>query len=68
VADIGTHSEHLTRFVSGFHLSICGSKVTLEWNQEQPKTLSLCAIAIPEQVIARGHASGISLATECSFC
>ena len=113
VGDIGTHAEHLARFVSGlqiealradFHvtgqpkaledtafmqlrfeggvpgtlmvsqtmagsqcglrLRICGSKATLEWNQEQPETLSLRAIGAPEQVISRGQGSGMSPATE----
>jgi predicted dehydrogenase len=113
VGDIGTHAEHLARFVSGlqieairadFHvtgqpkaledtafmqlrfeggipgtlmvsqamagsqcglkLRICGSKATLEWNQEQPEFLRLRAIGAPEQIISRGHGSGMSPATE----
>jgi predicted dehydrogenase len=48
----------------GLRLRICGSKATLEWNQEQPETLSLRAIGAPEQIISRGHGSGMSPATE----
>jgi len=113
VGDIGTHAEHLARFVSGlqieairadFHvtgqpkaledtafmqlrfeggipgtlmvsqamagsqcglrLRMCGSKATLEWNQEQPECLSLRAIGAAEQIISRGHGSGMSPATQ----
>ncbi len=113
VGDIGTHAEHLARFVSGleleavranFHVTgapksledtafillrfegnvpgtlmvsqtmagsqcglrirICGSKASLEWNQEKPEYLSLRRVAAPEQIISRGHGAGMSPVTE----
>ena len=113
VGDIGTHAEHLARFVSGLQiealradfyvtgkpkvledtafmqlrfeggvpgtlmvsqtmagsqcglrLRICGSKATLEWNQEQPEFLNLRSVGAPEKIISRGYGSGMSPATE----
>lgn len=108
VADIGTHAEHLARFVSGleiealraefhvtgkpkpmedtafmhlrfegnvpgtlmvsqtfagsqcgFRLRVCGTKATLEWNQEEPEFLHFRQIGAPAQVISRGHGAGM---------
>jgi predicted dehydrogenase len=113
VGDIGTHAEHLVRFVTGrgiaalradFHvtgapkpledtafmqirlkgdvpgtlmvsqamagaqcglrLRVSGSRATLEWNQEQPEFLRLRPVGKPEQVISRGHGSGMAAETE----
>lgn len=108
VADIGTHAEHLARFVSGleiealraefhvtgkpkpmedtafmhlrfeggvpgtlmvsqtfagsqcgFRLRVCGTRATLEWNQEEPEFLHFRQIGAPAQVISRGHGAGM---------
>lgn len=113
VGDIGTHAEHLARFVSGreiealraefhvtgapkaledtafmnlrfeggvpgtmmvsqtmagsqcgFRLRVCGSKATLEWNQEDPEYLHLRRVGEPVQIISRGHGAGMLEETE----
>lgn len=113
VGDIGTHAEHLARFVSGlevealraefhvtgqpksledtafmnlrfsgnvpgtlmvsqamagshcgFRLRVCGSKATLEWNQEDPEYLQYRAVRTPVQIISRGHGAGMLPDTE----
>jgi predicted dehydrogenase len=48
----------------GLRLRICGSKATLEWNQEQPEFLNLRSVGAPEKIISRGYGSGMSPATE----
>jgi predicted dehydrogenase len=113
VADIGTHAEHLVRFVTGrpiealraeFHvtgspkpmedtafmhlrlaggvpgtlmvsqalagshcalrLRVCGTKATLDWDQENPEFLDYRPVGAPRQVIARGHSAGMAPAAE----
>lgn len=43
----------------GLHLRVCGTKTSLEWHQEQPEVLHLRAIGAREQIISRGHDSGM---------
>jgi len=113
VGDIGTHAEHLVRFVTGLpirelraeffvtgapkpledtafmhlrlergvpatlmvsqalagsqcglRIRVCGSKATLEWNQETPEFLELRPVGAPKQVISRGIGAGMSPVAE----
>ncbi|SMX42340.1 Gfo/Idh/MocA family protein [Maliponia aquimaris] len=48
----------------GLRLRVFGDKGGLEWDQEHPEHLRLTLLNAPEQVIVRGHGSGMRPAAE----
>lgn len=48
----------------GLRLRVCGTKATLDWNQENPEFLHFRQVGEPVKIISRGHGAGMSPGVE----